>query len=230
MKLYEFFIFLLLLFKSFFLTEQVYAGESSENVFSRIYERGAWGKDDEGHNYSGEGSTYQNNLFYIDFLEQFIKSHQIKTIVDAGCGDWTFSKSIKWNDVQYIGIDVVKNVIENNISQFTQPNIKFMAADIINYDLPPSDLLLCKDVLQHLTIEDINLFLKQLHKFKYCLITNDIANDLFECNSQINRGKYRPLDLTKPPFNIKGITIFRYDTRVYSRIITKEVLLITNEN
>jgi len=62
----------------------------------------------------------------------------------------------------------------------------------------------------HLTNRDILFFLKSTSRFKHCLFTNDISGD--NLNRDIERGNFRPLDLTKAPFKLNGIKIFTYPT------------------
>lgn len=65
-------------------------------------------------------------------------------------------------------------------------------------------------MLQHLPTSKIHEFISILPKFKYALITNDIANKQianFE-NKQIAPGQYRPLDLRKAPFNLNLEPVF----------------------
>lgn len=85
--------------------------------------------------------------------------------------------------------------------------------------MPCADLLICKDVFQHLSHENIQTFLTQCKKFKYCLITNDINPGN---NNDIADGDWRALDLTKAPFFVSGIKIFTYNGAPQ-----KEVFLIT---
>ena len=206
------------------------AGNAQENeyerIFTWIYDTGQWGFNEEGRGYSGSGSTVQEAKPYMDFITEFLRSRQIRSVIDIGCGDWTFSRHIDWGNTQYLGVDVVKSVIENNIEKFSKPNITFMQAEILSTPLPSADLLICKDVLQHLTFENISLFLQQLSKYKHCLITNDCGNIYIEGRIQENldtkTGGYRPLDLTLPPFNLKAERIFYYQ----SRYTFKEVLYI----
>lgn len=202
--------------------------KNNETIFTNIYENGIWGKDDDGFGYSGPGSELKNTIFYIIFLEQFLKCNKIKSVLDVGCGDWTFSKHINWKNIKYLGIDIVKNIIEKNKKKYSKKNIKFMSLDFIKSEAPKADLLICKDVLQHLNNEEIKLFIKKTKKFKYSLITNDLySNSKLKTNAQISTGKYRPLDLTKKPFNVKGIKIFKFIASL-DKTVTKEVLLLKN--
>lgn len=187
------------------------AYDDAERIFTEIYDTGYWGRNSEGKGFSGPGSTVENAAPYVSFLENFIYANDVKSVVDVGCGDWTFSQHIRWGDVQYTGYDIVKSVIEANQLKFASPTIKFLHGNAIDIELPEADLLICKDVLMHLTNEDIALFLKQLGKYRHCLITNNIDRYTWSSdNRPIETGRFRPLDLTKPPFNVNGVKVFTY--------------------
>lgn len=204
---------------------QVYCLENTETVFTKIYNECWWGKNENNEGSSGDGSTVAEAGPYMDFLQKFIEEKSIKSIVDIGCGDWNFSKHIDWGERSYLGVDVVKFIIEKNQENFTSENIHFIHADILDTPLPSADLLLCKDVMQHLPNDDIKLFMEQVAKYKYCLITNDVNPKTFSSNNrQIPIGHCRALDLTKPPFDIKACKIFKYE----SGRTVKQVLLIDN--
>ncbi|NGX59354.1 MAG: Trans-aconitate 2-methyltransferase [Chlamydiae bacterium] len=157
----------------------LFAESQSEQVFTQIYETQSWGANEDSMGFSGPGSTVRSAAPYMKFLQDFIKKYNIRTIVDVGCGDWTFSQYIDWNGAKYTGFEIVKNIIEKNNEQFANANINFVHGDATKLDLPKADLLICKDVLQHLPNADIQDFLKKISKFKHCLLTNDInLNDV----------------------------------------------------
>ena len=87
---------------------------------------------------------------YIQFLQNFMSANNIKSVVDAGCGDWSFSKAVDWGNIHYIGIDIVKPVIERNQQRFSSSTISFLHGDMNEMELPAADLLICKDVLHYL--------------------------------------------------------------------------------
>jgi SAM-dependent methyltransferase len=193
---------------------------SAEKIFTNIYENHLWGEEG-----SGGGSRIENAKPYVDFLQKFLCEKKITSVVDVGCGDWQFSKFINWKGIRYFGIDVVKYIIENNTQRFGSPTITFIHSDGISNDLPEADLMVCKEVLQHLTNADVFSLIKQLGKFKYCLITNDVdPHTLSSDNHEIIRGSSRTIDLTKPPFNIKGEKVLTY----YTPVGVKQILLIQN--
>jgi len=189
-----------------------------EQVFTQIYDQKIWGSDGQGNGSSGWGSMAKAAAPYMNFLTHFLKQYNITSVVDVGCGDWSFSQYIDWTGISYVGYDVVSTVIERNKKKFQQSNCIFIHGDATKTELPSADLLLCKDVLQHLSNESIATFLKQCDKFKYCLITNDINKN---ANTNIADGLHRPLDLTKAPFFVPGTKIF-----TYMGAPEKEVLLI----
>lgn len=198
---------------------------TSEEIFTNIYKNSIWGTNEQGEGFSGGGSTLSATTIYRKFLQDFLKVYAIRSVVDVGCGDWTFSKTMDWNTIEYTGIDVVKPVIEKNKILFETPSIHFIHADLTCTDLPTADLLICKDVLQHIPNEAITHFIKQLNKYRYCLITNDVTPETqSSSNPNIQFGQYRPVDLTRFPFFVKGVKILLYK----SECGLKQVLLIKN--
>lgn len=219
-------IHLLLLTAALLVQGSVSAAENVEKIFTEIYDTGYWGRNSEGKGYSGLGSTVENAAPYMQFLENFMRANDIRSVVDIGCGDWTFSQHIKWGEVTYVGFDVVKSVIEANQMKFSTDKIKFFHADIVQAALPAADLLLCKDVLMHLTNQDVALFLQQIGKYRHCLITNNVDRYTWSSdNREIETGKFRPVDLTKPPFNLKGVKILTYPCPGH----VKQILYIQND-
>ena len=196
------------------LVSTVIAEKTAEQAFTEIYDKAIWGHGPDGKGFSGSGSSVKNAKIYMQFLQKFLKDNNIKSVVDVGCGDWTFSQYIDWSGINYIGYDVVKSVIEMNKRRFSGQNFQFIMGDALNTNLPAADLLICKDVLQHLPNSDILLFLKQCSKFKHCLITNDCDPKTgTSSNRDISfRGDCRPIDLIQAPFFVKGFKVLSYNS------------------
>ena len=139
------------------------------------------------------------------FLQEFFKAHNITSIVDAGCGDWQFSKNIDFSGITYQGFDVASFVINANTPRYSKDNISFHLYDGDFSKLPSADLLICKDVLQHLPIAKIKEFITILPRFKYALITNDIGTNN---NTEILPTQGRTLDLREDPFYLDCSIVF----------------------
>jgi SAM-dependent methyltransferase len=181
------------------------AASSAAEVFGTIYRDQVWGKNAEGQGTSGSGSTLRSTALYRTYLQTFLKEHNIRSVVDAGCGDWEFSKAIDWTGIDYKGFDVVGSVIATNTKKYSAKNVQFAVANIVTDDLPAADLLISKHVLQHLPNADVTTFLAQLPKYRHVLLTNGVsARSLSGDNRDIAIGAFRYLDPTQPPFNLPG--------------------------
>lgn len=170
--------------------------------FESIYVNQVWGGT------SGSGSTPNITAGYRKFLADFMKNNAIQTVSDAGCGDWQFSKLISWDGIQYTGYDVAKCVIDQNNLLYKKNNVNFLLYDGNFLNVKAADLLIVKDVLQHLPNSYIQNCLDALHKFKFALIANDIS-DLDKNNKDIQLGGWRHIDLSCPPFNLACKEVFR---------------------
>ena len=188
------------------------------DIFDKIYENSYWGKG------SGGGSSPEATQPYKIFLEEFIRQHDIKSVVDLGCGDWQFSQFLDFSSATYIGIDASKNVITNNQRSFSRPGVSFANLPENYNELPSAELLVCKDVLMHLSTKEVQDILSILPNFKYALITNDIpcvsafGKILLKLrspfspvnNREIKTGDYRTLDPTEHPFNLRLKKVFEW--------------------
>jgi SAM-dependent methyltransferase len=175
---------------------------------------------------SGPGSDPFYNLSYRGFLESFIVLNRIRSIIDIGCGDWQFSKFLCLNGVNYLGLDIVGALIEENSRRYGGQNIRFRKMPGNKRDLPPANLLVMKDVLQHLPNAEIMDFHRTVFgKFQYCLITNSYRKLETGTNHDILPGEFRCLDLKAPPFSFPGAYVLQFSTGVWEEIRT---LLITN--
>lgn len=182
--------------------------EARAKAFMRIYAHDLWNGG------SGPGSTPEGTVAYVDLLTGLIQSLRPKSVVDFGCGDWQFSQLVDWSNSQYLGFDVVPSVVSANKSKFETEHIKFQVCDFVALEsFPPADLYLCKDVLQHLPNQDVVLVLQKFAASDATvLITNDIVSERFSVNMDIHPGDYRPIDLSREPFNAKVREVLRWDS------------------
>lgn len=172
--------------------------------FEEIYANNEWKYG------SGEGSRPENTREYVALLEKFLVDHQITSIVDMGCGDWQFSKDVKWGDADYLGYDVVGPVVRRNRRKYKSAKIRFRLYSGDPAELPAADLLIVKDVLQHLSNAAITHFLPHVSRYKYALITNCVNPRGPTEHTDIDHGEFRYLDLRLPPFNVKADELLTY--------------------
>ena len=172
-------------------------------TFNHIYTEGVWGRDVAGKGTSGTGSTLEITREYRAYLQDFIRKNRVTSVVDAGSGDWSFSSTIDWAGASYLGIDIASDVIEAVREKHEKRNIKFRVGDITE-ELPGADLLISKDVLQHLPNELVHKFIRnnlRKGKYKWALLTNDRGSG----NLDTIPGGYRAIDLAAPPFDVRGL-------------------------
>jgi SAM-dependent methyltransferase len=194
-----------------------------KETFFKIYSKNAWG------NGSGDGSHPNAVVDYCQVLTDTIKTYNIKSVLDYGCGDWQFSKLIDWENLvdSYTGVDVIDTLIQHHTQHYVTNKIKFQTVTE-NFEFPKVDLIICKDVLQHLPN---NIVSKLLNSFEssstYMLITNDANIDASISLQDCNMGGWHPLNLTNNPWNKCGtISLKWYPMPEYSTI--KETILIQN--
>lgn len=194
------------------------------SIFNKIYAKSFWG------NGSGEGSSPEATVPYKHFIEDFINKNNISSVVDLGCGDWQFSQFMDFKGAKYLGIDASENIIDINSKKFSNKKVSFMHLPDSYEKIPKADLLLCKDVMQHLNIQEIFKISKIFPRYKFCLITNDVLNasPLGKAiirilnkrwklvNREIQIGDYRPLELTQKPFCFKLNKVFEWRVFPYS--------------
>ena len=132
-----------------------------------------------------------------------MKKHSVTSVVDAGCGDWGFSSAVDWGDASYLGVDIASDVIAAVRSKHERGKIRFQVGDITE-ELPAADLLISKDVLQHLSNALVRKFIRnnlRKGKYKWVILTNDRGRE----NHDVASGGYRAIDLAAPPFEVSGL-------------------------
>ena len=127
---------------------------------------------------SGSGSEIRNTRIISNILPKIIKKYKIKTLFDCPCGDMNYMskilKRLKKNlKIKYVGGDIVKNLIINNRKKY--PMYKFIHFDIINDKISKYDLIMVKDLLNHLSFNNIKEVLSNIKKSgsKYLLLNNN---------------------------------------------------------
>lgn len=171
---------------------------SIESEFSRIVSSNMWGSPETP---CGPGSTVEACQPILKALPGWISNYGIKSIVDLGCGDWNWMKHLDLSGVKYDGFDVVRALITGN-KKYETGMIHFHHADILESRLPASDLVICKDVLGHLTND---LAIKVLDRVKIRARFLAASTSLMWPSSNrigMQVGAFSPIDLMDKPFSL----------------------------
>ncbi len=146
------------------------AAKSLAQVFGTAYRLNEWGGT-PGQYFSGSGSADPSVLEYARTIRGFIASHNITTVVDLGCGDFRVGNQIQTPGVRYIGVDIVRDLVERNQALYGTDNRTFRCIDICKDELPRGELCLIRQVLQHLSNEEIKQILQNVRAFRYVIVT-----------------------------------------------------------
>lgn len=180
----------------------------TSRTFEQIYANDKW------TNGSGPGSFPQLNLVLLDFIAQFIAANNICRLVDVGCGDFQLWRNFNFSRCSYTGFDVVRSVIERNRHRFGSENIQFHEMPQNVSELPKADLYIIKDVLIHLsTTEARQLASSACDRSRFALFVNNTIAGGGVYNSEIATGQFRPVDVSRPPFELSVV-----QSRVYGEV------------
>lgn len=195
-------------FQSFFFNKDILR----KLVFKSIYKSNHWNAhrkyDPEINSVSGTGSN-PKTLTTINLVKkicEFINNNNINEIVDAPCGDCAWVKEIwkQFPKIKYQGIDIVDEIVESNKIKYEGSNIRFACLDILKLTLlPKCDLLILRDFIIHLPIEDINILLNLIKKSQVKLFAINSYSSVTS-NTDVATGKHRKINLFTSPFNLSN--------------------------
>ena len=181
----------------FLVAVQAIYSDSCENVFTEIWRNHSW----KGISLSGTGSDLIQTEVIRKAIPSLLQKYKCKSMIDAPCGDFYWMQAVDLQIEKYIGVDVVRPLIQDNQSRFGNHQRSFLYLDIINQVLPKADLIFCRDCLVHFCYSDI---VKAIKMFKQSgstyLLTTSFTEDHAALNSVITTGEWRPLDLRLEPF------------------------------
>ena len=187
---------------------------SNSEIFNKIYSEGIWGKNEYGQSVSGSGS-YTNEIIqpYISEISKFLLDIKPSILVDLGCGDFNVGKNFINLCEKYIACDVSSEILNRNKENFSKlKNVNFSLLDLTSDHLPNGDVCFVRQVLQHLTNDDIKKFVNKLNyqkPYKYLVITEHLPlSDKFKPNidkysgSEIRLMVNSGVVLHSKPFNL----------------------------
>jgi hypothetical protein len=195
-----------------------YAILDLKSKFGSIYSEGAWGTPAavpgrrNQRFYSGGGTDPGNDRDgqYVKLIQEMIRRPDVNRVVEIGCGDWEVSGRVDWSGVEYLGFDVVPELLEHNRELWGAPNIQFIYDDPIGNGRVQADLLIMKDVIQHLPPDHSCNFIRSIpDNFTYNVITNDIG----PANDRIDFGGYCPNSWSADPFNMSHELLLQWQQR-----------------
>jgi hypothetical protein len=179
-------------------------------LFGRIYRDKVWGGDGVDF-FSGTGSHTPELIEpYVSAVRGFVSQlSPAPVLVDLGCGDFVAGSRLADLGRSYIGCDVVPELIDRNRRLFVRENLRFIILDAVLDPLPPGDVVIVKQVLQHLCNQQIAAIVSKLAQYKIWIVCEHLPAGTFTANrDNVTCADTRlPLKsgivLTEAPFHVK---------------------------
>ena len=171
------------------------SSSQQREIFTAIFRRNDWGHPDS---VSGPGSTIERGLQFRDELVKVLRDVEIKSILDAPCGDFNWMRLVLDDlDVEYTGVDIVEALVRENAARDAR---QFRCLDFTADELPRADLVLCRDALVHFSFADIHAAIGNFQRSgaRYLMATTFVDRDR---NRDIATGGWRPLNMQLAPFS-----------------------------
>lgn len=178
---------------------------SDKEIFTRYYENNTWGGKES---VSGPGSDTNSTVQLAKELTVLLKALNVKTFLDAPCGDFNWMKNVDLTNIKYSGADIVDDLIVKNNEKYASENIEFSVMDIVKDTFKEYDLIMIRDALVHLTNAQVISVLNNVKQSntKYLLTTHHAWRDdsVFpeknRNNVDIKTGQWRRINLQEVPF------------------------------
>lgn len=173
-----------------------FRGRRAQSAFSRIYRSRAWFGSESA---SGPGSDLEWTEEIRHKLPQLFRELGVRTFLDAPCGDFNWMRHVDLSTVEYVGVDVVDELIADNRQKYESNGVRFVRADITKDALPPADLILCRDCLVHMPLKwDIAALRNFKRSGASYLLTTTFPHTTK--NEDILMGHWRPMNMELTPF------------------------------
>jgi hypothetical protein len=169
-------------------------------LFTHIYRTNLWGG---GESVSGVGSAVAETERLRREIAALLAMLGVTSLLDIPCGDFGWLNRADLGAVQYVGADIVEELVARNTRVHARPGSdrRFVRLDLTRDPLPSVDLVLCRDCLVHLSYDNIARAFANLKSSgsRYVLTTTFLAQ---EDNRDVADGDWRPLNLMLPPFGL----------------------------
>ncbi|MGZ2749803.1 class I SAM-dependent methyltransferase [Burkholderia stagnalis] len=182
------------------------SNERSE-FFTKIYKNNMWA---DGESRSGQGSAQWFTKKLADGLPDALRKLGVSRLLDVPCGDFNWMQTVNLTGVDYIGGDIVPEMIEANNAAYGLPSRRFMVLDIVTDMMPSADMIFMRDCFIHFSNGLIFKSLRNIVRsdIRYlCLGTlplrlyPQIANvDLERTQHGVNF-EYRPIQFESAPYS-----------------------------
>jgi SAM-dependent methyltransferase len=167
------------------------------SAFAPFYAENRWG---DSESVSGPGSNLARTTKLRAELPALLEQIDARTLLDAPCGDFNWMKETDLAVEQYIGVDIIPDLISRNQKLYGNDRRQFRLLDLTLDQIPRVDVILCRDCFIHFSYKHIAAAIENFKRSESTyLLTNTYA--AWPKNTNIRTGDFRHLNLTLSPFN-----------------------------
>jgi SAM-dependent methyltransferase len=168
-----------------------------QSTFAPFYTENLWGDTESA---SGPGSNLARTAKLRNELPILLREIGARSMLDAPCGDFNWMNETVVTLEQYIGVDIIPQLIARNQSLYGNERTRFLLLDLTRDELPRVDVILCRDCFIHFSDRHITAALRNFKRSgSTYLLTNTYRE--WRQNENIRTGEFRHLNLRLPPFN-----------------------------
>lgn len=185
-------------------------------TFSRVYHSQQWGlpkpwQRGDARFFSGPGSHNSSIVKpYVTAVREFFKMRPGLDAVDLGCGDFNIGRQVRTRFRNYIACDIVSELTERNRRVFAAANVDFRCLNIVDDELPQGQVVFIRQVLQHLSNEQIAQVIAKLKGFDFLVLTEHLPSTTdfvpnldHVAGSGLRLASNSGVVLTEPPFRLQ---------------------------
>lgn len=166
-------------------------------AFQEAFRSNLW----RGTSRSGPGSSREQTAGIEAAIPAVCRRLGVRRLLDVPCGEFSWMANVNLHGASYVGADLVPEIVHRNRELHERPDRTFLELDVVRSELPPADLILCRDCLVHLSVADIEGALGNIGRSEIrWLLTTTFPEE--PENIDIVTGDWRPIDLTKAPFEL----------------------------
>lgn len=177
------------------------------DFFARVYHKNLWGSVESR---SGQGSELARTKHLRECLPILFNHLKIARFLDLPCGDFHWMQHVDLTGVDYIGADIVPDIVAANQARYGNPSRRFMLLDIVQDLLPAVEMLFTRDCLIHFSNDlalqaQRNIARSNIQYFCTSALDTRIYNpatpnvDLERTQHGVNF-EYRPINFLMPPY------------------------------
>ena len=176
---------------------QSLARRDAGEIFTDIYRTREWA---DSESVSGRGSTHARTRVVRETLPVLLEGVGARSLFDAACGDFNWMRHVELGGVEYVGADVVQELVARNREMYGGEGRAFVVLDITRDRIPRADAILCRDCLIHLSFKHARAAIANFKRSgaRFLLATTHTS---VRVNTDIKTGEWRSLNLRLPPFD-----------------------------